>query len=122
MGMESYQQGIKGEELAEKYLSQLGYEVLERNFRSQQGEIDLVAREGGFLVFVEVKNYSYRSLGKPAAVIKKSKKESIIHAARYYLYKNRIKNVNCRFDVITIYRGIDGSRKMELYRNAFFVN
>jgi putative endonuclease len=122
MGMESYQQGIKGEELAEKYLSQLGYEILEKNFRSQQGEIDLVAKEGGFLVFVEVKNYSYRSLGKPAAVIKKSKKESIIHAARYYLYKNRIKNVNCRFDVITIYRGIDGSRKIELYRNAFFVN
>jgi putative endonuclease len=122
MGMESYKQGIKGEELVEKYLSQQGYKIIERNFRSQQGEIDLVAQDGEFLVFVEVKNYSYRSLAKPAAVIRKSKKESIIHAARYYLYKNRIKNVNGRFDVVTIYRGIDGSRKIEHYRNAFFVN
>jgi len=122
MGMESYKQGIKGEELVEKYLSQQGYKIIERNFRSQQGEIDLVAQVGEFLVFVEVKNYSYRSLAKPAAVIRKSKKESIIHAARYYLYKNRIKNVNGRFDVVTIYRGIDGSRKIEHYRNAFFVN
>ncbi|MGB9613099.1 MAG: YraN family protein [Candidatus Margulisiibacteriota bacterium] len=122
MGWESYKQGLKGEEIAAKYLEQLGYKILERNFHSQQGEIDLIACDGEFLVFVEVKNYSFRSFGKPAASIRKSKKESIIHAARYYLYKNKIKGINCRFDVVSIYRRSDGSVAIDLFKNAFMVN
>lgn len=120
MGMESYQQGIKGEETAEKYLVQQGFEILERNFHSQQGEVDIVARDKDFLVFVEVKNYSFRSLGSPLSAIRKSKRESIIHAARTYLLKKGIKKTNCRFDVLTIYRGMDGSRRIEHFKNAFF--
>lgn len=122
MGMESYKIGQKGEEIAEKYLLQQGYEILEKNFHSQQGEIDIVARDGEFLVFVEVKNYSFRSYGSPLGAVRKSKKQSIIHAARTYLYRNNIKNTFCRFDVLTIYRRPDGSRAIELYKNAFTVN
>ena len=121
MGLESYQQGIKGEELAAKYLVQQGYEILEKNFRSQQGEIDLVARDRQILVFVEVKNYSFKSYGSPLSAVRKSKRESIVHAARTYLLKNKIKNVNCRFDVLTVYRRADGSRAIDLYKNAFVV-
>jgi putative endonuclease len=122
MGIESYQQGIKGEEIAEKHLAQQGYKVLEKNFHSQQGEIDIIALDRGVLVFVEVKNYSFRSYGSPLGAVRKSKRESIVHAARTYLLKNRIKNVNCRFDVLTIYRNPNGSHRIELYRNAFLVN
>ena len=122
MGMESYQQGIKGEEAAERFLEQNGYEVVERNYRSQQGEIDLVARDRDILVFVEVKNYSFRSLGSPLGAVRRSKRESIIHAARTYLFKKKIKGINCRFDVVTIYRRPDGSRAIELYQNAFRLN
>lgn len=122
MGIESYKIGQKGEEIAEKYLLQQGYEILEKNFHSQQGEIDIVARDGEFLVFVEVKNYSFRSYGSPLGAVRKSKKQSIIHAARTYLYRNNIKNTFCRFDVLTIYRRPDGSRAIELYKNAFTVN
>lgn len=122
MGQESYDQGRIGEEIAEKYLQQKGYRIIERNFHSQQGEIDLVATEGEVLVFVEVKNYSFRSLGSPLGAIRKSKRESVIHAARTYLYKKGIKNKYCRFDVITIYRKTDGSRSVELFRNAFYAN
>ena len=122
MGMESYQQGIKGEEIAEKYLSQQGYQVLERNFHSQQGEIDIIAKDKDFLVFVEVKNYSFKSLGSPVGAVRKNKKQSIIHAAQTYLYKNNIKNTYCRFDVIAIYRRMDGSRAIDLYKNAFAIN
>jgi len=122
MGKESYQQGIKGEEVAEKYLVQHGYEIIEKNFHSQQGEIDIIARDSEFLVFVEVKNYSFRSYGSPLGAVRKSKKQSIIHAARTYLYKNNIKNTFCRFDVLTIYRKPDGSRAVDLYRNAFLIN
>lgn len=122
MGLESYQQGIRGEEIAEKYLLQNGYRIRERNFHSQQGEIDLIAWDKNTLVFVEVKNYSFRSLGSPLGAIRKSKRESIIHAARTYLMKNKLKNVNCRFDVVTISRRPNGSRSIELYKNAFMVN
>jgi putative endonuclease len=122
MGMQSYELGRQGEEIAEQYLLDKGYKVLERNYHSQQGEIDLVAREGEFLVFVEVKSYSFRSLGTPQGAVRKNKKGSIVHAAETYLYKNKIKDTYCRFDVVTIYRRLDGSRAIELYKNAFMVN
>ncbi len=121
MGLESYKQGINGEEIAENYLLQQGYQILEKNFHSQQGEIDIVARDRDILVFVEVKNYSFRSFGSPVGAVRKSKRESIIHAARTYLLKNKIKGVNCRFDVVTIYRRPNGSRAIELYKNAFMI-
>ncbi|MFA5840204.1 MAG: YraN family protein [Candidatus Margulisiibacteriota bacterium] len=122
MGYESYELGVKGEDAAEIFLKQQGFEIVERNFHSQQGEIDIIASDKNFLVFVEVKNYSSRSFGSPASVVRKNKKQSIIHAARYFIYKNRIKNTNCRFDVVTLYRKQDGSRVIEHFRDAFKVN
>jgi len=122
MGIESFEQGQKGEEAAERYLLQNGYQILKRNFHSQQGEIDIIARDRDVLVFVEVKNYSFRSYGSPLGAVRKSKRESIVHAARTYLLKNNVKDTNCRFDVLTISRHLDGSRRIELYKNAFFIN
>lgn len=122
MGLASYENGRQGEEIAEKYLCQKGYEIIERNFRSQQGEIDLIARDKDFFVFVEVKNYSFRCHGSPLGAVRKSKRQSIIHAAETYLYKKNIKNTFCRFDVVSIYRRSDGSQAIELYKNAFMVN
>ena len=122
MGMESYQLGVQGEEVAEKYLHQQGYQIVERNFHSQQGEVDIIARDGNFLVFVEVKSYSFRSLVSPVASVRRNKRDSIIHAARSYLYRKNIHHINCRFDVISIYRRRDGSQAVELYKDAFTVN
>ena len=122
MGIESYEIGRDGEDAAEIFLLQKGYKIIERNYRSHQGEVDIIAREGEFLVFVEVKNYSFRSFGTPAGAIRKNKKQSIIHAAQTYLYKKKLDNTYCRFDVVTIYRRPDGSRAIELYKNAFMVN
>jgi putative endonuclease len=122
MGLKSYQTGKEGEEAAEKFLLQQGYEIIEKNFHSQQGEVDIVARQGDFLVFIEVKNYSFRSYGSPLGAVTKSKRQSIIHAAQTYLYKKNIKDTYCRFDVVTIYRRMDGSQAIELYKNAFAVN
>lgn len=122
MGMRSYENGLEGERLAERYLEQHGYQIVEKNYHSQQGEIDIIAREGNYLVFVEVKNYSFRCLGTPLSAVRKSKRHSIIHAANSYMYKRHIKDTNCRFDVLTIYRRMDGSSAVELYKNAFGVN
>ena len=122
MGIESYKLWIKGEETAVRYLLKQGYEILERNYRSQQGEIDIIARDKDFLVFVEVKNYSYRSYGSPVGAVGKSKKQSIIHAAETYIYKNRIEDVYSRFDVISIYKKYDGSQIIEHFKDAFYIN
>ena len=120
MGIESYQKGKKGEEIAKIYLEHKGSRVLEQNFHSQQGEIDLIVQDKNLLVFVEVKNYSYRSYGSPFGAVTKSKRNSIIHAARTYLYRNRIKNVNCRFDVISIYHKKDGTNIIDHLEDAFY--
>jgi len=121
MGKSSKTIGDQGEDAACKYIEQKGSQVLERNFHSQQGEIDIVARDGDQLVFVEVKNYSYRSYGSPLGSVRKSKRESIIHAARTYLYKNKIKNRYCRFDVVAIYRDFKGQTRIDHIKNAFYI-
>lgn len=110
--------GRTGEDIAAQYLTNKGYLIIERNFRSQQGEVDIIARDGEFLVFIEVKNYSFRSIGTPLGAVRKSKRESIIHAARTYLFKNKIKGINCRFDVLSIYN----MSQFQLIKDAFHVN
>ena len=122
MGMKSYELGREGEEAAVIFLQQKGFLIVERNFRSQQGEVDIIARDGEFLVFVEVKNYSFRSYGAPAGAVRKNKRQSIIHAAQFYIYRKKIKDTYCRFDVVTLYRREDGSQAIELYKDAFMVN
>ncbi|MFC1511240.1 YraN family protein [Candidatus Margulisiibacteriota bacterium] len=122
MGLESYKNGIEGEEIAREYLVQQGYQILDQNYHSSQGEIDVVAKDKDCLVFVEVKNYSYRSYGSPVGAVGRTKKKSIIHAAEDYLYKNNIKNTYSRFDVVTIYRQYSGQRLIEHYKDAFYVN
>lgn len=122
MGQESYELGIAGESFVVQYLVKQGYRIIERNFHSRQGEVDIIARDKDFLVFVEVKNYSYRSYGSPVGAVRKSKRQSIIHAARTYLCQKNIRKVSCRFDVVTIYRKSSGEQLIEHHRNAFMVN
>lgn len=122
MGKESKTIGDLGEERAGTYLEQKGYLILERNYHSQQGEIDIIARDKGMLVFVEVKNYSFRSLSSPLFSVRKSKRESIIHAARTYLMKNNVQDLNCRFDVLAFYRTRDGRVVADHIEDAFYVS
>lgn len=119
MGRESYQLGIQGEESACEYIRQQGFTIFERNFRSQQGEIDIIAKDGKYLVFVEVKAYSHRSLTSPLYAVQKNKRGSIIHAARFYLHKNKLYNEPCRFDVVAIYKKFSGETVIDHIKNAF---
>ncbi len=122
MGKESSTLGKEGEAIAVQFLTELGYKILDRNFRSQQGEVDIIAKDGDQLVFVEVKTYSIGSFGTPLGAVGRSKKESLIHAARTYLMKNNIKNVNCRFDVLAIYRSWQGLSNFDHIKDAFHVS
>jgi putative endonuclease len=118
MSLQSYSIGRHGEDIASSFLSKKGYEIVERNFHSQQGEIDIIAREGRFLVFVEVKNYTFRSIGSPLSAVNRAKKQSMIHAARTYLMKNNIRDMYCRFDVLAIYN----YETYNLIKDAFHVS
>ena len=122
MGNISSTLGKEGEAIAVQFFTELGYTILDRNFHSQQGEVDIVAKDGDMLVFVEVKAYSIGSFGTPLGAVGKSKKASIIHAARTYLMKKAIKNVNCRFDVLAIYRSWQGISSFEHIKDAFHVS
>ncbi|MCX5750097.1 MAG: YraN family protein [Candidatus Saganbacteria bacterium] len=119
MGRESYDIGKAGEDFAATFLEGEGYRIVERNFRSAHGEIDIIAFDREVLVFVEVKNYSYRSFGPPTASIRREKKASLVQAAKTYLFLKKIKDVFCRFDVLAIYRSEPGEKTIDLYKDAF---
>ena len=122
MSIQSKILGDEGEQIAYDYLLSLGWQIIERNFHSSQGEVDIIAKDREFLVFVEVKNYSFASFGTPVGAIRAAKKKSIIHAAQTYLQKKGISDVYCRFDVISIYRNSEGKKTIELYKDAFQLN
>ena len=94
--------GQKGEAIAERYLTKLGYEILERNFRSRFGELDLVARHRGGLVFVEVKTRTTIRQGLPCEAVNLDKQQRIRRMARYYLMVTGQSESDCRMDVIEI--------------------
>lgn len=107
--------GNRFEEMAAGYLRDTGYVILERNYRSKLGEIDIIARDGRILVFVEVKYRMNLEKGDPAEAVHGQKQRRIRNAARMYLYHHQLgEEVPCRFDVVAIL-GAD----IRLIRDAF---
>ena len=94
--------GVWGEDRAVRYLRLRGYRVLERNFRCRQGEIDIIARKGGFIVFVEVKLRKNADHGEAREFVTYAKQRRVICAAEYWLVKNSCE-LQPRFDVMEIY-------------------
>ncbi|MGN0158068.1 MAG: YraN family protein [Brotaphodocola sp.] len=95
--------GSRYEQLAAEYLTRHGMQILERNFRCRQGEIDLIAKDGRYLVFTEVKYRRSIEKGEPAEAVTAAKQQRIRNSAGYYLYKNRYgEDTPCRFDVVSI--------------------
>lgn len=109
--------GREKEESAAKYLSGIGYRILARNFYTRAGELDLVAQEGGYLVFIEVKYRKSRACGYPEEAVTLTKQRTIIRTARYYMLKNGYPETTpCRFDVVAITED-----EIRLIKNAFGV-
>lgn len=95
--------GKIGEDLACRYLENLGYTINERNFMCRQGEIDIIAKYKDEKVFIEVKTRKNRKYGDPIEAVTQTKQKHMKRAVEYYLYKNGIKNEYIRFDVIEVY-------------------
>lgn len=114
-GNSSRERGAKYEELAAEYLQKQGFQILQRNFSSRFGEIDLIAREGRYLVFVEVKYRAPNSSGHPLEAVDVRKQRRIGKTADFYLLRyGHGEDTPCRFDVV----GILGEEIIHL-RNAF---
>ena len=94
--------GAWGEEKAARFLTEQGYTVLEKNFHSRYGEIDLIVEDRDYLVFVEVKLRKSAEFAKAREFVDAKKQERIRTTASLYLAQNPT-NLPCRFDVIEIY-------------------
>lgn len=107
--------GAAFEQTAAAYLEKQGYRILESNFRCRLGEIDLVAKDGEYLVFVEVKYRANESMGTPFAAVNGKKQATIRRVTQVYLMAHHLpEDLPCRFDVV----GITGT-EISLIRDAF---
>ncbi|NLW71443.1 MAG: YraN family protein [Chloroflexi bacterium] len=94
--------GKIGEDLAVQYLFSQGYEIVDRNFRTEHGELDLVAKDCGQFVFVEVKTRTSQRFGYGEYAVNKKKLKAMIFAAETYLAEQQAAADNWRLDVIVI--------------------
>ena len=106
--------GAEYEQKAGAYLEGQGYEILEYNYRCRTGEIDIVARDGEYLVFCEVKYRADAGCGHPEEAVDTRKQRRISKCALYYLTCHGLADQACRFDVVSF----EGDT-VTLYSNAF---
>jgi len=112
------QLGQQGEDLVSEYLQNIGYRILYRNYRCRHGEIDIIAEEGGDLVFVEVRARRSANFGTAAESVNFRKQQKLHQLALFYISIEGQPKDNYRFDVAAVtFDGTDG--KVELIKNAF---
>ena len=119
--------GNSGEDAAERYLRNLGYNILMRNYRTRLGEIDIVACENSItwagtektIVFVEVKTRRNLAYGLPGEAVTYSKQRKIIATAQCYLNMIKQPETFCRFDVLEVYVSPAGGLHYHHIKDAF---
>ncbi|MEK6645131.1 MAG: YraN family protein [Candidatus Firestonebacteria bacterium] len=107
--------GAKGEEIATDFLKQNGYKILARNYKSNRGEIDIIAEDKNTITFVEVKTRKNNNFSYPQEAVDVFKQQHIKKTALEYLVKNKLTDSSCRFDVIAI----SEENNIEFIKNAF---
>lgn len=122
------QTGDRGEQIAADFLEARGYQIMERNYRFQRAEVDLVCflpaeqyERGGELVFVEVKTRTGSGYGRPEEAISDEKKRHLIRAAEAYLHERRLEGAPCRFDVVSVVLHGKEDPQVEHFENAFWI-
>jgi putative endonuclease len=110
--------GKSGEDLAVDEIVARGYAVLARRYRTRGGEIDIVAEDGGTVVFVEVKARTSADFGSAVEAVTPRKQRQLVVMARDYLARARLLDRPCRFDIVAI-DDVDTVPRITIYRNAF---
>lgn len=103
--------GIIGEKIAQEYLIKNEFKIIETNFLTKKGEIDIIAQKENYIIFIEVKTRTNLLFGTPAMSINNIKKKHIKSAAEIYIYQNRLYKNNIRFDVLEVFLN-DGKCKI----------
>jgi putative endonuclease len=111
--------GAEGEELAAAHLTAKGYRIIERNYRCKGGELDIIARDGKTLVFVEVKTRRNAAFGVPQMAVTPFKQRQIMKAALTWLAHHRQQDAAARFDVLAITMRGNASPQIEHIESAF---
>ncbi|MBB5348918.1 YraN family protein [Desulfoprunum benzoelyticum] len=111
--------GKKGEDLAASHLLGLGYRILARNYRQRRGEIDIVARDGDCIVFIEVKSRMAGGRFSPGEAITAQKRRQIARVAQMYLAAHRLHDIPARFDVVAVLLDAAGQWRIDHIPNAF---
>jgi putative endonuclease len=109
--------GNAGEVRAAQFLMKQGYRIMERNYRTRSGEIDLIALHQGAVVFVEVKTRTSNAFGAPELAVNSRKQQRMVKAALGYIKYKKLHQVPCRFDVVAI--STTAEKEVEHIRNAF---
>jgi putative endonuclease len=94
--------GKLGEKLISKYLKEQGYQIIDQNYRTRYGEIDIVAKDGDFFVFVEVKTRTNRMFGFPEEAIDARKQHKLAVTAEHYLASHHLYEKNYRIDSVAV--------------------
>jgi putative endonuclease len=110
--------GKSGEDLACQELARRGYAIIARRFRVRRGELDIVARDGAVLVFVEVKTRAGRRFGEAAEAVTFTKQRRITRLAHEYLLRHHLSDCPCRFDVVSVHLDA-GAPVVEVIQGAF---
>jgi len=111
--------GKTGEALALSYLQKQGYKIIEKNFRTKYGEIDIVGDDKGCISFVEVRSSNNTRFDSPEYSIDRTKQDKLARMALSYIKRGHLEDRDCRFDVVCIEEVDSKSPKIRLIRNAF---
>ncbi|MBI3813365.1 MAG: YraN family protein [Nitrospinae bacterium] len=117
--MDRKQTGKIGEDMATDFLKKSGYRIIERNYRCNMGEIDIIAVDKDVLTFVEVRTKNSSSFCQPQQTVTSPKQKKLQKLALYFLAHKKVKNMDCRFDVVAIDLSKDRNG-IELIKNAFW--
>jgi putative endonuclease len=115
--------GKYGEDLAKIYLKNIGYTIIDVNYRCKLGEIDIIAKDKDFLCFIEVKTRYNNFYGTPAEAVNFSKQKTIYKVAQTYICHKKVKNIYFRFDVLEVITNKQNdSYHINLIKDAFQIN
>jgi len=111
--------GELGERAALDHLKHEGYRIRAVNYRTTKGEIDIIAQEKGVIVFVEVRTLSSERYGDAFSTVKEPKRQRMTGTAHHYLDKYKLRDMDWRFDFVSVIIGKDEIPRVELMRDAF---
>ena len=113
--------GQRGEMAAWKYLTDRGYKIIEKNYRTPFGEVDIIAEKSGRLKFIEVKTRSSKDFGLPQEAVGPAKQKKLVQLAAYYLKKQKKENIPASFEVLAVLWNQSRAHEFQLIENAFEV-